>query len=85
MVREVLLYHISHFLLYSRLGFISFLAFILLPGTQKIFNVWRLFLFLFSLVVYMIVKKREGEHDAAKRLCNTFSSKNIVKYKTFKQ
>ena len=30
----------------GRLGFILFLAFILLPGTQRIFSAWRLLLFL---------------------------------------
>ena len=58
----------------NRLGFISFLAFILLPRTQRMFSGWRLLLFLllFCFVHVYSIEKRI--------LVNKFSSIQNIKY-----
>ena len=44
----------------SRLDFVLFLAFILLPGTQRIFSAWRLLLFLlFFRCVHVCYRKKK--------------------------
>ena len=54
---------VSYFAFYhyiSRLDFVLFLAFILLPGTQRIFSAWRLLLFLlFFRCVHACYRKKK--------------------------
>ena len=48
-----------HFI--SRLDFVLFLAFILFPGTQRIFSAWRLLLFLlFFRCVHVCYRKKKN-------------------------